>query len=308
MRRPLRVAALARDAEVPPSGVLEFEACMRTICIDQGMFRSGALRRHVAAPDTLFVVSDAALMEMCKSDDHWEDTLRRSLATLSAVPDRVFLAKGNGECLEAELASGRPLALDDLISPEATLWVRGLLHEVAEGRRGAGFAGMAAEIGAANAQARAGHLDDQGNLAGLQALVPTLRAAYSESFQKRLRAGRVGEDEYVTLVAHGAASVVTDASLGLPEGWLAGLIAARSYLARWLWLRVEAVTEWLAVGGVEHVAAHRVTNSDIDRHYLVIGSYCDELLTRDGAVQDKDRKLRVALAQAAPWWIGGASE
>lgn len=266
------------------------------------MYRSDALRQYVAAPDALFVVPDAALMEMCKSD-RWEGTLRRSLEPLSAVPDRVFFAKGNGECLAAELESGRPLTLDDLISPEATGWIRALLGEVAQGVHGEGFARMAAEIDAANAEARAGHLDDRHNLAGLHALVPTLRSEYTEEFQKRLRADGVDEDEYVAVVSHAATSVVTDESMPLPEGRLARLVAERSYLARWLWLRVETVTGWLAAGGVENVAAHRVTNSDVDRHYLVVGSYCDELLTRDGAMQDKDRRLRAALALPGPWRV-----
>lgn len=276
---------------------------MKMICIDQGMYRSEALAKLIADPDMLFVIPDAALMEMCKST-RWEQTLRGSLEQLATVPDRVFLARGNGECLKAELDRGRPLELDDLISLEATEWLRAILVEIAHRRHGERLEVMAAEIEKVNATARTDYLDDMQNLASLRGLISTLESAYTADFQKRLRSGKVGEDEYVAVVSNAAASVVNDGSMKLSAGWVDTFFTARSYAARWLWLRVETVTEWLAKGGVENVAASKVTNSDVDRHYLVLASYCDQLLTGDRAMQEKDRKLRAALAHPMPWIVG----
>ncbi len=264
------------------------------------MYRSSTLAELVKDPHVGFVVPDAALMEICKSD-RWEATLRGSLKLLSCVPQRVFFAQGNRECLTAEIELGRPLTFDDLIFSEATVWLRGLLVEVEAGRHGIAFDSMAAEIDGAKERARKEHFNHQENFDALQELIPTLRASYSEDFQRRLRGARVDEHEYVAVVSYAATKVVDDSSMSLPAGSLYPLIAARSYLARWIWLRVETVTDWLASGGAETVAAERVTNSDIDRHYLAIASYCDKLLTNDRRMWNIDRKLRAALDLKLPW-------
>ncbi|WP_158753760.1 hypothetical protein [Dyella sp. S184] len=41
--------------------------------------------------------------------------------------------------------------------------------------------------------------------------------------------------------------------------------------------------------------------TDIDNHYLAVGSYCDKAQTTDGRMRKKDRRLRAALALADPW-------
>lgn len=254
----------------------------------------------VKSPDVHFLVPDAALMEMCKAE-HWEWISRKSLRALSEARERVFIAYGNGECLKTEIESGRPLAFSDLVSTEETTWFRQLLAEIADDAYGPAFKQMAAEIDAANAYASSSHLNHQSNLDDLRALIPTLRAAYPPDFQKRMRAERVEDEEYVAAVSFIATTVVNDKSMSLSAGSIETLMNARSYAARWLWLRVDTVTEWLAKGGAEFVKAEHVTNSEIDRHYLVVGSYCDELLTKDDAMQEKDRRLRLALAMRERW-------
>lgn len=79
------------------------------------------------------------------------------------------------------------------------------------------------------------------------------------------------------------------------------LVDARGYSARWLWLRVEAVTHWLAKGGREHVKAAALTNDEIDSQYVVIGSYCDGLLSKDRRACQKDARLRAAVALEMTW-------
>lgn len=276
---------------------------MKSICIDQSMYRSSELAQLIQDANVRFIIPDAALMEMCKSNQ-WEATVRRSLRPLAEIPDRTFAAKGNGPCLKAELEQGRPLNLDDLIWPEATSWLRRLFVEIAEERRGDQFEGMEAEIGNANDKAREEHFDHLGNLSSLRTLIATLRSAYSQDFQRRLRANLVDEEEYIAVVSNAATLVVDNQSMSIEAGSMERFIARRSYVMRWLWLRVETVTAWIKEGGSETVAAERVTNSDIDRHYLITGSYCDELLTKDRDMQRIDRLLRAALALKSSWSAG----
>lgn len=272
---------------------------MKTVCIDQTMLRSEDLTKLIEETESRFVFPDAALMEMCKSD--WQPTMRRSLKALSSVPDRVIYGRDNGACMEQELTSGRPLTVDDLAHPEATEWFRNVLLEVSKGVRGPVLDEFARHVDEANATARRQQLDHESNRDSLLELLPTLQYRYTQDFQKRLRANSVDESEYVETVTTAASTVISDESMGVTAGTIARLMQGRSYVARWLWLRVETVTNWLRVGGSEQVTAAKVTNSDVDRYYLALGSYCDQLLTKDRAMANIDRRLRAALLLGERW-------
>ncbi len=279
---------------------------MRTVCVDQSGFRSVELERLVKDMDCRFFVTDAALMEMCKSNADWEPILRRSLKLLSSVPERVGFVQGNGECMTAELSTRKPITLDEIVYDEATHWLRGLLAEVANESAGPGFQSMAANIVEANRYAQQQNLNHDENRERLVELVDTFRHGYSTIFQQRLRANEVSEEEYVAVVSHAATLVVNDDSMSWPEGTMRALVEARSYTARWLWLRVETVTNWLAKGGIESARADRLTNGEIDNHYLVVGSYCDQVISQDNRAMEKDRRLRAALALDVPWRVDSA--
>jgi hypothetical protein len=275
---------------------------MQNVCIDQSAFRSDELRRLVEQTDDRFIVSDAALMEMAKSNTDWETTIRKSLRSLSEVPDRVLFVPGNGTHLRTALQSPKPSPLDVLVSEEGTDWLRGLLAEVASGTQGQGFRTLTANIKEANRGAKQQYLNDEDNRSTLVALVETfLQGAYTDAFRKRLRSNDVGEEEYVTIVSKMASLVINDESMSWHSGTTWAHFEARTYLARWLWLRVETVTAWVAKGGIESARPDRLTNSEIDNHYVQIGSYCDRLLCEDRRQMEKDLRLRSALAMGESW-------
>jgi len=253
--------------------------------------------------DDHFVVTDAALMEMCKSNTEWEQTLRRSLKHLSSVPSRAHVVLSNGECMTAELSNGMPLTLEAMMSDEKTTWLRNLLVEVAEDRTGPAFELMNANILEANQSAQQQHLNHEANRETLVGLIETFRHTYSAEFLQRLRANGVSEEELVAIVSHAVTEVVNDASMSWPNGTTAALVEARSYTMRWLWLRVEAVTTWLAKGGIENARPDRLTNHEIDNHYVAVASYCDQLLTEDRRAIEKDQRLRTALKLEDPWRV-----
>jgi hypothetical protein len=276
---------------------------VRTLCIDQGKYRSRELQELISADEKIsFIVPDAAIMEMCKSAQ-WEGTVRRSLKVLSDAPDRVFVTRGNGQNLSAELSLKRPLTLSDLLLPDATLWLRALLREVALETRGDIFKTLEEQVHESNARMKVGHLNHQENLTQLHSLVPTLKEAYSQEFIKRLRSGRVANDEYLAVISGMTAHIVSkiSADINLSEGEAAILVEQKSYIARHFWLRIRSITDWLARGGYERVSAINVTNDDVDRHYVAIGSYCDGILSSDKNVIELDRDLRRVLHSDTLW-------
>lgn len=231
----------------------------------------------------------------------WVAAYVTSLRTLSSAPERVWFVRGNGECLNAELTRHRAITLQDMISGEATQWVRELLREVAQQTTGSGFRSLASNVTEANRNAEINHFNHDENRDRLLGLIDTFRSAYRPEFLKRLRSGKVDGHEYVAVVSHAVSTVANDELLGLPQGTVSGLFEKRSYTARWLWLRLETVTNWLAKGGIESARPDGLTNGELDSHYVVVGSYCDQLLTRDDRSVEKDQRLRAALQLSGSW-------
>lgn len=277
---------------------------MQTVCLDQNQFRSQKLRLLIEQSDTRFVVTDAALMEMCKSATDWKRTVLRSLEYLSRVPERVVFVSGNGECMTMERTDQAPLTLDRMIDSAATSWLQNLLVEVAHGTEGPSFRQMIDNFDEAHRSAQQGHLNHDENRDRILQLVETFVSAdggYTPAFHKALRAKRVSEDSYVANVSKATAMVLQSISSDWPPSLMRTLADARAYTIRWLWLRVEEVTHWLRDGGLDSALASNLTNHEVDNHYIVAGSYCDELLTSDGRAGEKDRLLRKALALDSPW-------
>jgi hypothetical protein len=276
---------------------------LKTVCIDQGAFRSVELHALVSTPDVRFVVTDAALMEMCKNIETWERSVEMKFEYLARVPDRVVFVPGNGENMTSEREAEQPHTLESLIHWETTGWLRDLLSEIASGRKGSAFQMMIDNIAEANQTAQQQYLDHEDNRDRLLGLIETFlgKEGYSEEFRCRLRSHEVEEPDYIAAVSQATATVLTQVSGPWSPALLHKLLDARAYSMRWLWLRVEAVTHWIAMGGSDSAKAKALTNDEIDSQYVTIGSYCYALLTKDNRARQKDVRLRAALAMKAPW-------
>lgn len=82
----------------------------RYAVLDQNELRKERLQFLVERrPEVEFVLPDAAIMEMCKSQS-WDGVLRQSLALLSQCPQRVHTAIGMGEAFRQEVQSKKSIA------------------------------------------------------------------------------------------------------------------------------------------------------------------------------------------------------
>ena len=97
---------------------------IRVVVVDENQLRSESIESHIANPNSVFVLPDAAIMEMAKSPQ-WEWMMRRALTRLSRVPTRVAMTIGNGELLRLERQRQVPLKLGDLLDTENTNHHRG---------------------------------------------------------------------------------------------------------------------------------------------------------------------------------------
>lgn len=266
---------------------------MGTICLDTGALRrSPELPQVVAETDAKFVVTDASIMELCKSDQ-WERTIRDSLKPLSTVPERVFCTLGNGELMRAQFEGLAPLEIGDLVGEKPTMWLRALLKEIAGGTSGKTFEQMPEAIREANQRMAQGHLDHVRNREMLMELLPTIQKNVPTELLSELRGGRMPVQDVRDLVTEFVSSFLPHLEPPpVPKDVLETWIRRRSYVFRWTWLRARTVVEWIAKGGLDSAKPAAITNSDIDRQILTIGSYCTSLLTEDNQVREFDADLR----------------
>lgn len=286
------------------AGTVSVIAQQRFVCVDQNMFRSDALARMVADTGFAFLVIDAAIMEMCKSPE-WESTLRRSLQILSACPDRVHFALGNGELLTMEQRRMQAIAFEDMVDPENTIMLRGLLEEVARDRRGPWMGWLDRTHHGNMARMAAGHLDHERNRQMVLDLIPTIQNALSQTTLRKWRRDGLEDAERIRVVSGITSAIfpVIAENGGVTVEASEQLFNQRSYLTRYLWLRVEAIVRWIETGGAQTMRAERSTNDLVDSHYVLVGSYCDQLLTRDAGPVRADHLLRQALAVGFNWNI-----
>jgi hypothetical protein len=277
---------------------------MPNLCLDQNVLRSAELVIAARDEQNVFVLPDAAIMEMCKGDQ-WERATRTSLATLAQVPGRVRLTLGNGELLRFEHEHGRPVGYADLFDPEANTTIATLLREIAGGRvDGPAFTHLRETRDESLARVARGHLNNDENVASIRDLVPTIRDSLSPDALRRFRAGGITEEERIQVVSGFTAEIFTAiADDAFPDEVAVRLFEEKSFVARHLWLRVYAIVRWIELGGAENVRPERATNDVVDSHYILIGSYCDRLMTRETRVIDADRHMRTALAPDFNWRI-----
>lgn len=105
---------------------------MHYYVIDQNYFRHSGLvdKLSAATSDDVFVVTDTALAEMCKSGS-WESTLRQSLRMLSHYPNNVIITAGHRNIMRHEIDTRVYVrSIDDLKSPRETSTFRKLLREI----------------------------------------------------------------------------------------------------------------------------------------------------------------------------------
>jgi len=275
------------------------------VCVDQNALRSEKLAQFVAETEIEFVLPDAALMEMCKSE-HWERTLRHSLQSLAKAPERVHYTMGNGELLSLERALQRPLSRKELIGADSTTFLRELLYEVNEkASSGSRIDQLRLHWAERRLAMAKGHLNDEENSATIRGLITTIRDKLSAKTLRRFRAEGLGDQERISVVS-GVVSEILPAIMrdqGVRVRAADRLLKAKSYSARYMWLRVYAVVRWIERGGSESVRSERVTNALVDSYYVITGTYFDHLLTNDGDAAEIDNALRAALAPNFDWNI-----
>lgn len=272
----------------------------RHLVLDQNYLRFEGLINLIAAePDAIFILPDVALMEMCKGGS-WRHVMRSSLAEISKIPNKVKLSLCVGEALRKELAAFN--SIEGLLLPgEFDSFKDSLLKDVAEGKSSPmGLDFIAASIESAQKDFRNGELNHEKNHEKYLQLNALIKKSLSAKLIKALRNRMISEDARLTIICEIAQKLFHDFLLteGLSKERAFAFISQKPILYRFYILRVQQDIEWIREGGLESQPAARITNNLMDLDYVLIGSFFDAILSRDGRVVDADRDLRGCLSRA----------
>ena len=99
------------------------------------------------------------------------------------------------------------------------------------------------------------------------------------------------------LVTGSAFNIFCNFPNSLSPSQLWDLACARSFAFRLVWTQVYSLLQSLRDGAWQTKKPQQFTNSEVDRHYVVIGSYFDRLLTKDAESIRSDSHLRLMLGK-----------
>jgi len=266
--------------------------------IDQNYFRAEELKDLVGQrPELNFVIPDIALLEMCKGDS-WLETMRSSLTTLSACPERVFHSMAVGEALNFELehltsVGGR------LLPDEFRDFIRSVLCDIRDGTEVAGIAVIAGQIKEAQQDIRDKELHHEQNALSLKTRKDIVEEALKGDALKALKNRKITAQERLDLIRRIAKEILSELlkRSGRNDAEISAFLKTEPLLLRFGYLSVRHALEWATKGGLDSFPAEKVTNDVLDQDYVAIASFFDGLLTKDTRVQEAYEDLCELLAQ-----------
>lgn len=268
---------------------------MRHVVLDQNVLRKD--HRLVDALDDvrhrgeLVILPDIALAEMMKSEQ-WETTTRRSLKLLSQRPSFVAVSRGVGPLMQTERDSGRPCA--DVIDHAMTKLFRELLDEIAKsnGRR---LEQVKCRIDKARAFARAQHFSLDRNKTQVAEFVEDIKSDLSE---EELASARAPNETAIRQLLSTDSMTRTCRQSLVTGGYQAECAAA---LAHQPSISSHEFLGWMSVGlrwlnGLEMADPRKVTNDLVDKDYVVLATFCRDIVTMETNVQNLFERMRAVIA------------
>lgn len=268
-----------------------------TYVVDQGWMRGPELAQLIQdEPQSRFVVPDVAMVEMSKSG-YWEGTMRASLANFYPAVERTFMSLSVGEALRTELQTHQSIE-PQLLPDEFTQLLRSLIRELAENRVGPSMQQLQDKFLDVFADLKANDLlecDVKPRLAGL--VQPWLRGI-KESVVSLLR--RTPRDDRFWRSLIQANAYVFGKKVAMEAGMngetAEAFLGARPAVLRYLYVFTRHSLWWAVKHGWDTVASAKAQNHFLDQDYVLIGTFFDELLTKDGDAREAYEDSKIILS------------
>jgi hypothetical protein len=266
------------------------------LILDQNVLRKPELKVAVVEQlSTRFVLPDLAFLEMTKNE-HWEETLKRSLNTLSRIPRRAYVAYSINDALARELRSLRS-AVGNMLSKPASIFLRDILLWVRTGTETPAIRRIRADPAEDKLALIADHLSHAENKKSIAGLIDGTKRHLSEETQKALRAGKLSEEEELELV-HQLARRIAYGVLedrGVQKEVATTFLIQRPVFYRYLIVNAWNCVRWISTGGFDGFKETSVSNEMLDHQYVLTASCFHGVLSNDARVNEAYKALITVL-------------
>jgi hypothetical protein len=239
----------------------------------------------------LLVIPDTAFIEMTKNAK-WELTIEKSLNILAKYPEGIVASYSPGQLLRMERDSGRPHC--DVVWHEATPEIQRWLYEIAKGER-IFMDSIKPLVSDAQEVFRGQKLNHAQNKIYVTAAVEFWQLLLPPTAIKQLR--KQDRKLFCELLAAPYITEICRIGLGA-SGWETGStrnLASSPSVSSHNFLCIAALgLRYLVDGGIEGKSAETVSNDVADLDYLLMATFCKDLLTKDRRL--KELYLNVCMA------------
>jgi len=270
---------------------------MKTYVVDQNVMRKKRLRELIAdEPDSFFIVPEASLLEMCKSQN-WEGTMRPSFAHFSFVGNRAFVTLTVDKAITYELDQLIPVTVQELVNIELTSFVQSLIDELSSsGRPGASMAWISSNFTEMFARLQANELNATLAKERVTEKVELLKKGLKKEVVKALRNHQYPQYR-LALIGAMAEDYVVDHLLAKkispPDAFT--FILGKPMVLRSAILSIRHVLDWMIMSGLDGALPERELNNLFDMEYALSASYFDDLITEDQGAVDAYTDLKEIL-------------
>jgi hypothetical protein len=263
---------------------------IRYLVLDQNQMRSDRAPEVVEllknSPEVHFIVPDAALIEMTKNSSTRESTLRNSLEILTTHPDRVHVTYNTSECLRTELAIGVSTT-NCLLYPAASKFLRSVLRALKDQTANRAALNKILSDRKHHAALARDFLNHSSNKRRIGTLIDSLKDELTTDQIKKLRAGRVSQDDRLNMIRTAAPVMLSNtlrSRYKMSHAAISNLIMQKPMLLRYHYLKMWLCLEWVRLGGFESKPEAHITNDLLDHEYILTALSFDGLISKDEKV------------------------
>lgn len=251
---------------------------MPMLVLDRNVIRRPELAEAVADASNEFILTDTFFVEMVKHPELWETTLRKDVAELRKLDDRLWVSVSVDECLRNEL-QGRPITRDALLPPEFRAALDRLLHKE-ESIKDIADLLPALKAEQTPLDAPKERVEDS---------MRKLKSILGEEIIADLRSNTLRNDALLYFVREIAFRLYEVENV---KNYQQTLPLLQSVVSRLYILRIWRAVTWLRRGGIEMAAPEKLHNDDYDDDYIIIGSFFDGVLSEDKGLNEAAAALR----------------
>lgn len=250
-------------------------------------------------PDSIFIVPDVALVEMCKHDQ-WRRTMSLCFALFGPATKRTYASVPVGVVLQLEIQRRRPIEAQEFISHDFTPVLRDLIAEFGAKREGDAMRLVAEHFVESRSELLLEELNAERAKRKTGGLAIILKDALKPAVLKAFRTKSLDATARLDFILVNAQQMCQEYLIrcGFREEQAEQMIHANALILRYFFVHVRHVLNWTIKGCWDQGRADKELNNQLDQEYVLIASYFDLFLSFDKGARDAYDDLLQLMARS----------